>query len=140
LPRHADRAGLDGPLYAGGYVRAQVFRNRCAVLQAHPFVEARPESPAGDALRAEKRAVHARTAIGYRKNLQEEAGVPPVARHREPLHLVLVRIGLHSEQFGYPSVKLAQGIGRVMLVLQRHAGALSLPPRSTAKIAAAVQR
>ena len=53
---------------------------------------------------------------------------------------MLVDIGLQAEQFADPAVQVADGIGRILLVFERHMGALRLPARATAEISAAVER
>ena len=46
-----------------------------------------------------------------------------VARNRKPLHFVLVGVGRKAQQFGDAAVKIAQRIGKVLLLFERHAAA-----------------
>ena len=94
----------------------------------------------GEALGAEETAVEARTGFGDVQDLEEEIAIAAVAGDREPLDLVLVRVGVEAEQFGDAAVEIAEGIGRILFLLERHVRAACLPARAAAEIAAAIER
>ena len=112
----------------------------CAVLQSEPLVESRAETAAVQALGAEEGAVEARSGIGKAEDLQEQIAITAVAAHGEPLHLVLVHVGVEAQQLGDAAVEIAEGIGGILFVFERHARAAGLPARAAAEVAAAVER
>ncbi len=63
-----------------------------------------------------------------------------VAGDGEPLHFVLVDVGFEAEQLGDAAVEIAERIGRILFVLERHVRALGVPARAAAEIAAAIER
>ena len=92
------------------------------------------------ALGAEEGAVEARTRVRQAEDFEEQIAITAVAADGEPLHLVLVHIGVEAQQFGDAAVEIAERIGGVLLVFERHARAARLPARAAAEVAAAVER
>ena len=74
------------------------------------------------------------------EDVEEELLEAVVAADREPLHFVLVGARLEAEQLGDAAVEIAERIGEVLLLIERHLRAARLPARAAAEIAAAVER
>src|ERR1035441_247273 len=53
---------------------------------------------------------------------------------------MLIHVGLKAEEFADAPVEVADGIGRILFVFQRHVRAARLPAGAAAEIAAAIQR
>ena len=127
-------------LQARRHVRAQFFGHGRSIGQPEPIEKARAETAVGDALRAQEAAVEARTGFGDVQNLQEQVFEALISADRAPLDLVLIDVGLKAEEFADPPVKIADGIGRILFVLEREMRAARLPARAAAEIAAAIER
>ena len=135
-----ERRGLHGFLDAGRQVRPHGFRNRRAIGQPQPLIEARAETAGLQALGGEERTVRTRAAVRQVENLEEKFAIAVIAADGKPLDLVLVLVGRKSQQFGDAAVEIAQRIGRVLLLFERHCRAVGLPARAAAEVAAAVER
>ena len=121
LAGHADDGLFDGLLDAGGDVGAQVARG----WRRRPPVRGARRS-ARRSRRASRRSVvkkeRSRRGPASRdaEDFEEQVAVAVVAGDREPLDFVLVHVGFEAEQLGDAAVEVAEGIGRVLLVLERH--------------------
>jgi hypothetical protein len=101
----------------------------------------RAEAAVGHALGIEIGSIEAWPyAGGTLQDFQKQVAVPVLARCREPLHFVLIRIGVETEQLRHTPIELTQRIRRVQLLVQaKQLAALGMPARATAKIAMPVE-
>src|SRR5262245_46497807 len=114
--------------------------NRLAVGHANSMEKLGAETAAGDMLGAEEGAVYAGPGVAKPHDGEEEIEEPLVAANRKPLNFMFVGIGIQPEQLGHPSVKVAQRIGIVMLLIECQTSAGRTPACTATEVAAAVER
>ena len=111
-----------------------------SIGQAEAFEEAGAEAAVGQAFRAEEAAIEARAGFGDVENFEEQILEAGVSGDGAPLHFVLVDVGFEAEELTDAAVEIADGIGRILFVLERHVRAACVPARAAAEIAAAIER
>jgi uncharacterized protein YejL (UPF0352 family) len=137
---HADDGRLDRSLDTRGDMRPHRFGYQLTVFQSQALVESAAESTLLQPLGAEKRAIQPRPGIGEVEHLLKQLLITVVSRHREPLHLVLIQVGVEAQQFRHASIEIAQRIRIILLLLHGHLRPARVPAGAAAEIAGAVQR
>src|SRR5690349_22280153 len=86
--------------------------------KAETVVKSGAESAVADALGGEVLAVDADACIAHVQDVGENGAETVVAGNARPLHFVLVDAGRKAEQLSDAAEEIAEGIGRVVLLLQ----------------------
>src|SRR5579871_5057818 len=104
-------------------MRAQGVGNRFAIAQAESFIEAAAEAAIFEPLGAEEGTVQAGAGIGEAENIEEQTLEAIITGNRHPLNLVLIAVGIETEQLGDAAVEIAERV-RVILRSEEHTSEL----------------
>ena len=95
------------------------FRNRGAVVESEPLVKLRAEAALADAIGIEVSCDRGAATRGPAESPRRAAEMlRRIAGGREPLHLVLVGVGVEAEQFRDAAVQIAERIRIVQFLFQ----------------------
>src|SRR5579871_1638577 len=120
-------------------MRAQGVGNRFAIAQAESFIEAAAEAAIFEPLGAEEGTVQAGAGIGEAENIEEQTLEAIITGNRHPLNLVLIAVGIETEQLGDAAVEIAERVRVILLLIERHVRTAGVPDGATAEIAGAIE-